>query len=216
MKLRPLALTASLALVSFGSPGWAQTAQDQPTASDQMNGQSTTATSSPGQMDNAAPLSAANYLQMASSSDQFEIQSSQLAVQNSQNAGVRSFAQMLINDHTRMSNEMMAAAQAAGVATSPPVLAAHHAQMLTTLQTAGPNFDSVYRQQQITAHQEALNLHRSYASSGDVASLKSLATTAVPAIEMHLQQAQALPDAAPPAAPAMSGAQGELRRGERG
>src|SRR5438034_2266176 len=58
-------------------------------------------------------LLAPGFLAHASSGDQFEIQSSQLALQASQNQAVRNFADLMISDHTRLSQAMGAAAQSA-------------------------------------------------------------------------------------------------------
>src|SRR5207253_10778301 len=52
------------------------------------------------------PLFAPAFLAQAASGDQFEIQSSQLALQMSQNLAVRNFANMLITDHMRMNQAM--------------------------------------------------------------------------------------------------------------
>jgi putative membrane protein len=146
----------------------------------------------PGQA--ATPRDAHAYLRMANSGDLYEIQSSQLALQNSQEPSVKNLAQMIIADHTRLSAELKQAAKEAGVAVAPPMLAPHHAQMLERLRAApAARFDALYRQQQVTAHREALNLHRNYAASGDVAALKVAASRAVPAIEMHLHQLQNSP-----------------------
>ena len=46
-------------------------------------------------------LLAPGFLAHAASANQFEIQSSQLALQSSQNAGVRNLANVLIADHTQ-------------------------------------------------------------------------------------------------------------------
>jgi putative membrane protein len=64
------------------------------------------------------PLFAPGYMAMAGSSDQFEIQSGQLALQMSQNSGVRNIANMMIADHTRSTQIVIAAAQSAGI--NPP------------------------------------------------------------------------------------------------
>ncbi|QNP42755.1 DUF4142 domain-containing protein [Sphingomonas daechungensis] len=66
-----------------------------------------------------SPLYAPNYLGMAGSSDQFEIQSGQLAQQMSQNPSVRQIGQMLVADHTNSTQQLMAAAQSAGIAAPP-------------------------------------------------------------------------------------------------
>jgi len=58
-------------------------------------------------VDPTNPLFAPGYMAQAASADQAEIQSGQLALQASQNAGVRNFANMIIADHTR-SSQMIA------------------------------------------------------------------------------------------------------------
>ncbi len=47
-------------------------------------------------VDPNSPLAAPNYMAMAASGDQFEIQSSQMALQMSQNPAVQSFARLMI------------------------------------------------------------------------------------------------------------------------
>jgi putative membrane protein len=142
----------------------------------------------------AAPRDTATYLQKAASGDLFEIQSSQVALSVSRNQAVRDFAQMLVDDHTRMSAEMQTAAASAGTAPPAPALLPPHAQKLRLLRATPPaRFDAAYRREQIAAHQEALALHRGYATAGAAAALKAVAAKAVPIIEHHLQTAQSLP-----------------------
>ena len=161
-------------------------------------------------------IPAATYLPSAASSDLFEIQSSRLALQRACSPALRGFAQMLIQDHTRMSGQLLSAARSAGLPEPPPQMAPHHQQMLDCLAAASPaNFDAAYRMEQIAAHEEALTLHRSYADEGDHPALRGVAAAAVPIIQGHLGQAQTLPTATcapPPAALPPE----DLRRGERG
>lgn len=147
------------------------------------------------------PLFAPGYMATAASGDQFEIQSSQLALQMSQNPSVRSFAQMLITDHTRMTQQLAATAQSAGLTPPTPVLLPMHQQMLDQLRASGPGmFDMAFRDAQVNAHQQALALHQNYAASGDVPALRTVAAGAVPVIQGHLNHAQML-NVAPPAPP---------------
>jgi putative membrane protein len=132
------------------------------------------------------------YLQMAASSDQFEIQSGQLASQMSQNPYVRAFGNMLVAHHTHTTTQLTAAAQAAGVPTPPPAMMPNHQAMLEQLRASGVNFDVAFKQVQIAAHQEALALHQNYANGGDVPALRNVAAAAVPIIQQHLAAAQAL------------------------
>jgi putative membrane protein len=61
-------------------------------------------------VDATSPMYAPNYLSTAGSSDQFEIQSGQLAQTMSQNPGVRQIGQMLVTDHTNSTQQLTAAA----------------------------------------------------------------------------------------------------------
>jgi len=63
--------------------------------------------------------------------------------------------------------------------------------------TSGTQFDHLYGQYQRMGHQEALNLHASYAQAGGDPSLRQFAASVVPHIENHLAEARRLPGAAP-------------------
>lgn len=161
------------------------------------------------------PLMAPGFLSQAGSANQWEIASSQLALQASTNPAVRNYANMLIADHTRLGQAVGAAATSAGLAPPSPVLLPAQQAMLDQLRAAGtgPNFDMAYQQAQISAHQQAIQLMQNYAASGDVPALRTVASQAIPTMQMHLQQAQALQVMAPPPPPPMPPTR---RSGERG
>jgi len=165
------------------------------------------------------PLMAPGYLAQAASSDQFEIQSGQLAQQASQNPAVRQFAGMLVTDHTQSTQMLMAAAQSARVTPPPPTLLPPQQAMLDQLRAAGtgPAFDQAFQQVQIQAHQAALQLHQNYAQSGDVPALRTTAAQVVPVVQRHLTMAQSLQVMAPPPPPPPAPPPPPVRRsGERG
>lgn len=140
------------------------------------------------------PTTASAYMEMAHSSDMFEIESSQLALQMSRNPAVRSFAQMMVNDHTRMMNEMMAMAPAMGMNMASMPMMARHMEMMQRLRAASAaDFDMMYKREQMMAHEEGLMMHRAYAARGDNPALKAMAARAVPMIQMHMTRARALP-----------------------
>lgn len=175
----------------------------------------------PAPVDLNNPLMAPGFMAQAASGDQFEIQSSQLALQMSQNAALRNFANMLIADHTRLSQAMAAAAASARLAPPAPALLPAQQAVLDQLRASGSGtpFDLAYQQAQIQAHQNALTLMQNYAASGDVPALRAAASQAIPTIQMHLQQAQGLgnfiaPPTVPPPPPMT--APPPRRAGERG
>jgi putative membrane protein len=128
----------------------------------------------------------------AAASDMYEIQSSQLALQKTQNAGVRTFAQQMIDQHTQTSMKLKTIAQSANIPV-PTTLDARRQSMLSNLQAASAtDFDDRYIDQQTAAHQEALTLMQSYASRGDHEGLRAFAAETAPAIEQHLMHVRQL------------------------
>ena len=83
------------------------------------------------------PLFAPGYMAQAASADQAEIQSGQMALQASQNAGVRNFANMIIADHTRSSQMIASAAAAAHLPPPAPTILPAQQAMLDQLHAAG-------------------------------------------------------------------------------
>ncbi len=143
-------------------------------------------------MDQPAPA-AAEFVRMAAASDLYEIQSSQLVMQSTQNEDLRRFAQMMVDHHTMTTATLTRAAQAAGMTPPAPMLDTRKADMIRQLQSAdGMARDTLYMQQQVMAHQEALTLHTSYSRNGDTPELKTAATAAVPIVARHYNEITAM------------------------
>ena len=83
------------------------------------------------------PLLAPGFLAQASSANQFEIQSSQLALQASQNPAVRNFANVLIANHTQLGQQVAAVAAAAHLPPPPLGLLPAQQAALDQLRAAG-------------------------------------------------------------------------------
>lgn len=137
-----------------------------------------------------AKTTAAAYVMAAGASDQFEIQSSQIALQKSPNAATKRYAQSLIRDHMKTTAATMKAAKKAGMTPPPPMLDPGAQPSITELQNASAtDFDRIYFGQQGPAHQAALDLHSSYAAQGDQKPLQVSAKAAVPIVQKHLNGA---------------------------
>lgn len=142
-----------------------------------------------------AAHAAEDFAMKAAKSDAFEIQESQLAVQNTQNPAIKQFAQQMIADHTKSSNDLKAAAPAAGVtpAEAPMRLDDKHAKMVKALsEKTGKDFDKQYVSDQQKAHKQAVSLFEDYAKDGNNAELKSFAQTTLPTLKMHKDMADKL------------------------
>lgn len=147
-----------------------------------------------GQM-SAATLGAntvGGYVPNAAEGDMYEIQAADIALERTQNAQVRELAQMIKTDHTQASEAMKRIApQAAPNVPMPTELDERRQGMLDNLRSASAeNFDRVYLDQQVAAHNEALTLHRGFSDNTDAPQLAEHARTVVPKIEAHLRQAE--------------------------
>ena len=132
------------------------------------------------------PEAALPYVALAGSSDMFEIQSSRLQLAQGQDQRLRGFAQMMVTHHTKTSQDLMAAARAAGLRPPAPKLVEFQAEMLSRLSPLrGAEFDKEYRRQQVVAHDLALRLHENYAKDGDTPQLRTAAGATTGVVRQH-------------------------------
>ncbi|NNM75914.1 DUF4142 domain-containing protein [Sphingomonas sp. ID1715] len=140
-----------------------------------------------------APQAATDFAAAAAASDLFEIESSKLAQSQGERAEVKSFAAMLVKDHTKSTADLKAIAAKEDLTLSPPTLAPDMQSKIDALKSAkGAAFDTLYLTQQIPAHETALKLHQGYAQSGDNAVLKDFASKTSTVVSKHLDEARAL------------------------
>jgi putative membrane protein len=137
-------------------------------------------------------VGANEFVQLATISDNFEIQSSQIVLARSQHPQIREFAQRMVEQHTAMSKELQGMPEAS--TRQPAALDDRHSNMLTLLrqQEDVDLLNRYYVQQQVEAHEEALAGFEAYASGGEVPALKAFAQRYAPTIREHLQMARAL------------------------
>jgi putative membrane protein len=135
-------------------------------------------------------ISPASYVANASSIDLFIIGSSELALQRSSSARVREVAEMMIAAHKGTSAQLSLEGRRLNLLPS-ATLSARHQAMLNALQQA-PDFDALYRRQQINVHQEGLALHQRYAASGTSPTLRPVAAVVLPVFQRDLRLLQYL------------------------
>lgn len=135
----------------------------------------------------AQAMSPSEYVMTAGASDLYERQSSELVLQTTQDADVRSFAQMMLTAHRKSTADVKAAALRSKVRVAPPKLKPAQAEMIAQLRAeTGPARDAAYIAQQRTAHNQALAVQQAYAASGTAAPLKAVAAKIVPVVQEHI------------------------------
>jgi len=136
----------------------------------------------------------AEFANKAAKSDAFEIAAAKLAKAQASLPEIKTFAAMMITDHTGSTAKIKKAAGAADPAITPdPTLTDDQNSKLADLgKLSGANFDKAYVNGQIDAHKDALNLMTVYADHGDTPSLKAAAAEIKPKVQMHLDAIKAI------------------------
>lgn len=137
---------------------------------------------------------AAFFVQQATMSDMYEIEAAKIALQRTQSADVRSFAQTMESDHTRSKDQIARAVQDNNLSTPVPKrIDLRHQQLLDQLRHASDaDFDRLYVKDQVAAHQEALKVYQHYQPTAQEAALKAAADAGLPMVQHHLEQAKSL------------------------
>jgi len=144
-------------------------------------------------MASAAAVTADSFVPLAGSSNLFEIESSRLAMQRSQSAQVKQFANQMVADHTLAVSKMKAALSEAKIPPPPEKLNVKDQKVYDSLKQAqGAAFDKAYIEAQYNAHVEAVNLFSAYAKGGDNPRLKALAGELLPTLQGHLDHVSKL------------------------
>lgn len=141
----------------------------------------------------AAPVvDAQQFADTAASSNMFEIESSQLALERSQNDEVIAFAELMIADHTAAGEEMTAAAEQDGVTPAAEMMEKHQTMLDDLTAAEDVQFDEAYIDAQVAAHEEAVALFEGYSTDGQEGALKTFATDTLPILEQHQEHVNGL------------------------
>jgi putative membrane protein len=144
----------------------------------------------------AAPTLAAqdqSFIATAAGTDAGEIQAANLALQKAPNPRVKTFAQRMIDDHTKTTQQLTSIAQAKGITmppATPPEMATEQLAKLQTL--SGRRFDRDYIHGQVLDHEAAIKAFQTEIAQGQDPELKTFAQTTLPILQQHLHMAQSL------------------------
>jgi putative membrane protein len=135
-----------------------------------------------------------DFVTLAAQSDMLEIQSSKLALQKSDSDKTKTFAQKMIDDHTKTSTELKELVSSGKVKVSAPSALdkKHEAKLDKLTKLQGKDFTKEYDDMQVSAHKDAVSLFERYGKDGDNPDLKAFASKTLPALKEHLQMAQEL------------------------
>jgi putative membrane protein len=120
-----------------------------------------------------------------------EVATGKLALEKSQNADVKKFAQMMIDDHSTALKDVEQIAQAKSVKLPTDTDLKHKAAMKALQQLEGERFDRQYMSQAgVGDHRKTLELLQKTQGKAKDADLRALAEKMRPVVEQHLSHAE--------------------------
>jgi putative membrane protein len=120
-----------------------------------------------------------------------EIETGKLALEKSQDAQVKAFAQRMVDDHTSALKEVQALAESKGVKAKDETDMAHKAVAAALKALKGDTFDKQYMKRVgVGDHQRTVKLLQKMQKDAKDADLKALAAKMLPTVQQHLHTAE--------------------------
>ena len=137
-----------------------------------------------------------NFVDEASAKGIAEIETAKMALDKGTSQDVKTFAQKMIDDHTRANQKLAElAGQHEDLEISDEATLMDKAKAFILKLRDGDNFDKAYANNQVAAHEQTIEMYREYLEDGENAELKKFAEQTLPKLEEHLQQAKQLQSA---------------------
>lgn len=143
-----------------------------------------------------AGMSDVQFVQAAANADAFRIQSSQLAAAQAQRADVKELAALIEREAASASEALASLAPTISVPAPQAMVAADRADDLADLRgKSGEEFDDAYLDDQVEAHNDAVQLYENYVRSAQTGPLRTWAETTLATLRTHRDRVQALANA---------------------
>lgn len=145
----------------------------------------------------AAPVSKddSTFVVTAANDGMAEVNAGKMAQQKATNPRVKSFADMMVTDHTKAGDELAALAKTKNI-TLPSAPNADSQKAADELsKKSGKAFDKAYVNAMVDGHKNAVKLFTDASNNCKDADLKAFATKTLPTLKMHLDSINAIHDA---------------------
>jgi putative membrane protein len=187
MQMNAFYRTAAMLTIALGMAACVQDTADDQTAADTTATQPTQAPGAP---------SDAEIAHIATTANSADIETGNLAKEKGQHADIKSFANLMISDHTAANQQAQQLAQQAGLtpadnATSQQMVTGHQAALQRLQSLSGAQFDSAYIAHEVDFHQNVLNaLDQTLIPNAQNTELRNLLTQVRATVDGHLTRAR--------------------------
>ena len=123
-----------------------------------------------------------------------EVALGKLAEGKATNAKVKEFAAMMVADHTKANDELMALAQSKNITLPQAVSSDKQATMDNLTKKSGSDFDKAYVDQMVDDHKKTVSLFEDASKNAKDADIKAFVDKTLPTLKAHLEHANAIHD----------------------
>lgn len=133
----------------------------------------------------------AKFVVLAASSNNLELQLSQLALQKATSQAVKDYANMMVQHHTMSAQEMKTLlAKKGAMIPDTALLPVHRLQMETVMAAEGAAFDNAYMRIMVDAHEEDVDEFEDETTDARDADIRAFATRMLPILQTHYAKAK--------------------------
>lgn len=131
----------------------------------------------------------------AADGSMLEIQLGQLALTKASSPKVKEFAQSMVDDHSKASEELKGLAQTKNITLPTSISEEKQKDYDKLAEKSGADFDKAYSEFMVKDHKDDVDQFKKAAEKCEDAEIKSWAAEKVPVLENHLSMAESLEDA---------------------
>lgn len=147
---------------------------------------------STGAMAQTGNMEPGDFVERATAKGIAEIEAGRLALETSENDRVQSFAQTMIDDHTRLNEKLKSLAREKNLEVADDATLMDQGKAMIMQLRDGDGFDRHYMGNQVNAHEQSIELYEEASQNLADQELRELAEESLPKLREHLAHAQEL------------------------
>ncbi|WP_448500863.1 DUF4142 domain-containing protein [Sphingomonas sp.] len=141
-------------------------------------------------VEGAPPMTDQQFANHMASTDAFQIDTARMAQERATDGRLRDYAGRMVTEHQATTERLRAALP--GVTPDASLTAQERAKLDSLRATSGAEFDRLYREQQIVAHQQAISILELQAANSANPQVRELAAQKMPTLREHLRAIEAV------------------------
>lgn len=184
--MKKLTYTLLIAAAAFTFQSCSNTPKDAKENADSLNKTKDTTSNAAVTGGIAVTSDDAKFATTAANGGMAEVALGKLALTKTSSTAIKDFANMMVMDHGKANDELMAIAKTKNITLPAAVDADHQKKMDDLSKMNGKDFDKAYVDAMVDGHKKTLDLMNGEAKDGKDADLKAFAAKTAPVVQTHL------------------------------